>query len=48
MCTTLKIYHKDSGYVVRRNDKGEIIQVSQVDAPDWSTYWSDDDIKWVK
>ncbi|MFS0873060.1 colicin E5-related ribonuclease [Paenibacillus xylanilyticus] len=41
-------YHKDSGYVVRRNDTGEIIQVSQVDDPDWSTYWSDDDIKWVK
>lgn len=41
-------YHEDSGYVVRRNDTGEIIQVSQVDDPDWSTYWSDDDINWVK
>lgn len=41
-------YHKDGGYVVRRNDTGEIIQVSQVGDPNWSTYWSQDAIKWNK
>lgn len=41
-------YHQDGGYVVRRNDSGEIIQISQVDDPNWSTYWSDDDINWNK
>lgn len=41
-------YHEDGGYAVRRNDTGEIIQVSQVDDPNWSTYWSDDDINWIK
>ncbi|WP_397338627.1 colicin E5-related ribonuclease [Paenibacillus amylolyticus] len=41
-------YHQDGDYVVRRNDSGEIIQISQVDDPIWSTYWSDDDINWNK
>lgn len=41
-------YHKDGGYVVRSNATGEIIQVSQVGDPNWSTYWSPDAIKWIK
>ncbi len=41
-------YHKNGGYVARRNDTGEIIQASDVNDPNWSTYWSPSDIKWNK
>ncbi|HZG73199.1 MAG TPA: colicin E5-related ribonuclease [Chondromyces sp.] len=41
-------YHKDGGYVVRSNETGEIIQVSQVGDLNWSTYWPQDAIKWNK
>lgn len=39
-------YHRNGGYVARRNDSGEIIQASDVNDPNWSTYWSADDINW--
>ncbi|WPP42617.1 polymorphic toxin-type HINT domain-containing protein [Paenibacillus hunanensis] len=38
-------YHKNGGYVARRNDTGEIIQASDVNDPNWSTYWSPSNIK---
>jgi hypothetical protein len=41
-------YHQDGGYVVRRNDTGEIIQVSDANDANWIPYWSPDDIKWNK
>lgn len=41
-------YHKNGGYVARRNDTGEIIQASDVNDPNWSNYWSPSDSKWKK
>ena len=36
-------YHKDGGYVVRNNNTGDIVQVSDVNDPNWKDPWDDND-----
>jgi hypothetical protein len=36
-------YHKDGGYVVRNNNTGDIVQVSDVNDPNWKDPWYDND-----
>lgn len=38
-------YHKDGGYVVRNDESGNIVQVSDVNDPNWKDPWDDDNDK---